>query len=122
MSSFDGKNLFSTGPHRFEVRGVELRHSTHEAPGSLGVRVGPQGVSGRTIFQTGHLIADDATALRELTSAIEAMLDGLAHELIDDLGRSWPQTVMLAFRLKTVERLGPRVRVPYRIEYLQLTP
>lgn len=122
MSRFAGDNLFDSGPHRFEVGGIELRRSTHEPPGSVGVRIAPQGVTGRVIQQHGRLIADDAHSLRALTDAIEARIDGSPHELIDDHARAWSGTVMLAFHPGPVTRLGPRVTLTYRIEYLQLSP
>lgn len=122
MTRFAGQNLFDSGPHHFEVGGIELRRSTHEPPGSVGVSIAAQGVTGRVIKQRGRLIADDAHALRVLTDAIEARIDGSPHELIDSHGRAWPGTVMLAFHPGPVTRLGPRATLNYRIEYLQLSP
>ena len=122
MSSFDSQNLFDAGPHSFHADGLVLRHATHENPGARGARVTGQGVRGRTITQTGQLFADDAMQMKQLTEAIEAKIDGQAHVLIDDHDRSWPDSVMLAFKPQSMRRVGTRWAITYRIEYLQVTP
>ena len=122
MSLFDGQDLFSSGPHRFEAGGLELRHAMHESPGSDGVAVSGQGRNGRAITQTGELVADSSAALRTLAEAIEARLDGLPHNLVDDNDRIWSDTVMLLFDARSTQRLGRRWKLSYRIEYLQVTP
>ena len=120
MSSFDQQNLFASGPHRIHVGGLSLRHVLQLTPDQRGVRLSSGGRSGRAITQVGDLIADDLTQLTALTDAIEAKLDGQAAELVDDLGRRWPATVMLSFEPGPVRRLGPRWAVSYRINYLQV--
>lgn len=120
MSSFDGQALFDSGPYQFHVGGMSLRHVVQDTPGGMGVRLSDLGTKGRAIVQEGDLIADDMGALQGLIDAVEAKVDGLAHELIDDQDRSWPGVVMLAFEPQPVTRLGPRWRVRYRIEYLQV--
>ncbi len=122
MSSFDAQDLFSSGPHRFHIGGLSLRHVLHETPRSRGVQLSSQGVHGRAITQTGDLLADDPTQMRNLTDAIESKLDGHSHELIDVTGRSWPNTVMISFDPQPLARVGTRWRTPYRINYLQATP
>lgn len=125
MSLFGGQDLFGSGPHRFEVGGLELRHTTHAPVGSAesrGVSVQSFGVSARPITQTGELIADDPQRLSELVHAIESMLDGQGRELIDERGQAWPDTVMTAFTPGPTRRLGARWHTPYRILYTQVTP
>jgi hypothetical protein len=122
MSSYGGKNLFGSGPHRFVAHGLSQRHQTHEQPGADGVRVTPLGRSGRTLEQTGTLLADDLASLTLQAAAIEAAMDGVAAELIDDLGRSWPGTLMLEFLPGDVKRIGPRFSVSYTIRYTQPQP
>lgn len=122
MSFFAGDNLFDSGPHRFNIGGIRLRHATHDIPGNLGAQLTGQGISARPIEQVGQLIADDDAALRTLTTAIEAKIDGLSHELVDHLGQTFPNTTMLAFLPGPIESLGPRLHLHYRINYLQLTP
>jgi hypothetical protein len=122
MSAFADQDLFRSGPHRFHVGGLALRHALQQSPAGEGVQLCAQGHAGRAITQTGDLVADDPVALQTLVSAIEALLDGQAHDLVDDLGRLWPDTVMLAFEPDAPRRLGPRWAVAYRIQYVQLTP
>lgn len=123
MSSFGGENLFDSGPHRFHVGGLALRHALQppDATAASGVRVSPSGRTGRFIRQRGDLLADDASTLDALRIAIESKLDGVPHLLIDDLGREWNNTILLAFDPSPAQRLGTRLRLPYRAEYLQLT-
>ncbi len=122
MSSFDGQDLFSSGPHRFHVGGLSLRHVLHESPGSRGVQLDDHGVQGRSITQKGDLLADNAPQMLTLTQAIEAKLDGLAHDLIDDADQTWRNTVMLSFEPQPLQAVGARWRVSYEINYLQVTP
>lgn len=122
MLSFDGENLFDSGPHRLHVGGLSLRHVLHEAPGGEGVRLTSHGRPGRSLTQTGELVADDATALAALTDAIEHKLDGQARTLAEDGGPSWANVVMLSFEPEAAQRVGTRVRIGYRIQYLQVTP
>ena len=122
MSSFDQLNLFASGPHTLRVGGLSLRHALQETPGSRGVRLTALGHHGRAIEQTGTLVADSPEALRSLAAAIESKLDGLAHELIDDVSRVWPSVVMLSFDPGPVTPLGRRFGLGYRIQYLQVTP
>ena len=122
MSSFGGESLFDSGPHRFLVGGLSLRHTLHDAIGGAGVGLSPQGHRAREITQTGELLGDSRDALHDLMVGIEGKLDGQARQLVDELGRTWRDTVMLRFDSGPMARLGPRFRVAYKIEYLQLTP
>lgn len=122
MSLFDGENLFGSGPHRFHIGGLSLRHVLHETAGGRGVRLSALGQHGRSITQAGKLIADSPDGLQILIDAVEAKLDGLSHVLVDDQGRSWPNTVMLSYDPGAVARAGARIQVSYGIQYLQLTP
>jgi len=122
MGNFGGQDLFGSGPHEFRVGGLSLRHVITETPGGRGVRLTDQGRNGRAIEQTGALIADDIETLGELRQAIEEMIDGQIHDLVDHLGRCWSQTVMLSFEPEVATRVGARWQVKYRIQYLQVTP
>jgi hypothetical protein len=121
MSHFDEQNLFSSGPHRFHVGGLSLRHVLQPTMGTRSVAIAALGQSGRAIAQEGDLLADDPAALHALAGAIEECLDGRSAELVDDLDQSWPDTVMLAFEPAPPRRVGARWALAYRIQYLQLT-
>jgi len=122
VSMFGGEDLFSSGPHRFHIGGVSLRHVLQETVGGRGVQLSPLGRHGRSITQTGDLVADDADGLRSLSDAVEQMLDGRVGLLVDPFGQSWLNTVMLSFAPEPMVRVGGRVHVSYTIQYLQLTP
>lgn len=120
--TFDGDALFSSGPCRLHVGGLALRHVLLDSPGGRGVRVSPQGTRGRAITQTGVLLADTADEMRELARRIEAKLDGHAHDLVDEAGALWANTVMLSFDPGEMTGLGPRRRMDYTITYVQVLP
>lgn len=122
MSSYAGEDLFGSGPHRFHVGGLELRHVLHETPGGRGVGLSSQGLQGRAVGQSGELVADDPGQMQQLINAIEAKVDGRGHTLVDEHGRSWGGVVMVKFRPGPLVRVGGRVRVSYRVDYFQTTP
>jgi len=122
MVTFDNEALFGSGPCRFRIGPVRLRHAVQHPPGSHGARVDAQGTEARSITQTGVLIADDPAALRTLTDAIREKLDGLTHTLVDNLGRTWPDTVMIQFEAQEAVRVGARWKTAYKVEYLRVMP
>jgi len=122
LSLFNGQDLFSSGPHEFRVGELSLRHTLHEMPGGRGVQLNHLGRHGRSIAQAGDLVADNPDQMRIFTEAIESELDGVSHELIDEVARAWPNTVMLSFEVGPLTRAGTRWRQSYQIKYLQLTP
>jgi len=122
MTTFDNESLFNSGPTRFNVGKVMIRHTTQHPPGSLGVRLDSQGREARQIIQTGTLIADTSNELQKLVDAIEAKADGLPHVLVDNLGRVWNSAVMLSFDPEPYRPVGVRWKVDYRVEYLQVLP
>jgi hypothetical protein len=121
VSTFGGEDLFNSGPHRFHVGGVVLRHVQHEMPGGLGVKVIGLGLEGREIIQTGDLIADDTEQMRTILSAIEARVNGQSYALMDDLEQIWPNTAMLYFKPEPTIQAGTRFKTAYTINYLQIT-
>jgi hypothetical protein len=122
MVTFDNAQLFASGPTRFKIGAVELRHAEQHSPGSLGVRLDSQGTLARKMTQGGSLIADNSVELQTLVDSIEAKLDGLPHTLVDNLGRVWSDTVMLRFDADEFVRIGARWKAAYRVEYLQVIP
>jgi len=122
MSSFDGENLFASGPCRFHVGGRELRYTTHAPADSDGVALRAAGRSGRSIRQVGTLAADSLAALVALGGAIEEKLDGRAATLVDHTGQRYDHSVMVRFHPAPARRVGPRWCIDYTIEYLQVLP
>ena len=122
LITFDGQDLFSSGPTRVHVGGASLRHARERPLTTRGEHVFSQGVNSRTITQTGTLVADTEQALHKQIEAIEAKLDGIAHPLVDDQQRTWPNVIMTAFEPATILPLGTRWKVDYRIAYVQANP
>ncbi len=122
MSSFKGKNLFGSGPHRFTVHGRSLRHAARPSPGGDGVQVTAQGRDARRVDQTGTLRADDVARMQAQLDAIEAELDGVAGELVDDRGRVYADVLMLQFAPGAIRGVGRRLALDYTIAYLQGQP
>lgn len=120
MVTFDGERLFESGPVSTTIGGRSLRHDEQAALDGLGVVIAGQGISGRAIEQDGTLMADTAEAMTGLTDAIEAKLDGLCHTLVDETGRTWTDTVLVAFEPGAMQRVGPRWKVEYRVRYVQV--
>lgn len=118
--TFDGQELFASGPARVEDRGASLRHAQQEPVGQLGARVVGQGRAARQLVQTGTLLADSPEELREQVTAIEAYLDGLPHELVDEHGRAWANVVMLAVEPRGLVGVGTRWKLEYRVNYVQV--
>jgi len=122
MIRFDGQLLFDSGPSRLAIGGVAIRQVTQPTLESRGVHMASQGLEGRSIVQRGTLTADSIKALREQREAIEMRCDGLPHELVDRFHNAWPNVIMLRFAPEAPERLGPRWKLDYRIDYEQLLP
>ena len=122
MVVFDNESLFASGTVRFEIGPVKLRHAIQHSPGSIGSRLDAQGLEARQIVQSGTLVADTPAALQIVTDAIRQKLDGRSYTLVDDLGRSWTDTVMTEYEVGPFTRIGARWKTAYRIEYLQVIP
>lgn len=122
MSRYAGQDLFSSGPHRFTPGGLTLVHETAHIPGEAGVRLTAVGQSARAIIQQGTLLADSLPELRQKMAAIESLLDGQSHPLLDDREQTFSDVVMTAFTPQVIGRIGTRWSVEYRIDYLQVSP
>ena len=122
MILFNQQNLFATGPSRLHVGGLSLRHESAPTPYDDGEHLITQGRSTRPIIQTGTLLADRPDQMSSLLDAIEDQLDGQIHELMDESRRVWPGVVMIRFAPGPILAAGPRCRVDYTIDYLQVQP
>jgi hypothetical protein len=88
MSSFDGEDLFGSGPHRFQTgaSGVQLELNARGAPGLPGSRaIGPLET---TVTVRGRLVAASDSGLRAQLSAINAKLTmpPVRGTLVDEQG------------------------------------
>ncbi len=120
--SFNGENLFDSGPCRLHTGGRQLRHTLQSPISGDGEALRSDGRTGRGITQTGRLAADSLVGLKLLGDAIEDKLDGLPATLIDQEGNELQNVVMVRFEPGAARRIGPRWMVDYRVEYVQVTP
>ena len=120
MSLFNEEDLFGSGPRRFTVAGLAARCETHDQPGADGQRLTPLGLTPRKIEQAGVLMADDAPGLGEQLDAIESALGARPADLVDHLGRTWPNVIMLMFKPGGVRRIAGRLAVEYQVFYEQV--
>ncbi len=120
MVTFNNESLFGSGPARFKIGPIKLRHTVQHPPGSRGVRIDQQGTEAREINQAGVLIADTPGELQVQVDAIEQKVDGLPYTLIDSVGRAWSNVVMLEVGVDSFERVGARWKAAYRVKYLQV--
>ena len=122
MITYNGLDLFSSGVARIVPGPLESRDAVAEVPDSIGSLAIGQGQRARLIRQDGRLAADDSGALLALIEAVSSQVGVGSATLIDEHGHAWPGCVMRRFEPSGIARLGPRVYVTYRIEYLQTTP
>lgn len=122
MITFNHQSLFDSGPAHLHVAGLTLRHAEQASPMADGTTLVAQGRSARPLTQTGTLLGDCPQQLTELVDQIEDCMDGRAYTLVDDTGRAWDGVVMLGFEPGPIVNLGPRLRVDYTIDYLQVNP
>ncbi|MBI1370306.1 MAG: hypothetical protein GC162_16855 [Planctomycetes bacterium] len=122
MSSYKSQSLFDSGPHRFHVHGLAQRHVDHELPGADGVRVTVMGRTGRSIDQTGTLLADGIAPMQVQLRAIEAAMNDEPGDLVDDTDRTWANVLMLSCEPGPIRRVGVRLAIDYTIHYMQVQP
>ena len=120
MPQYNNINLFQAGKAKITTGPIRLRYAAQPVLNMRGLRITAQGLHARSICQTGSLVGDNVEQLQQITRTIEEQLDGLAHTLTDDDGRSWPDTVMISFQPGSLIQLGPRWKLNYKIEYLQV--
>lgn len=122
MITYNGLDLFSSGPGLVEPGAIEGRDAVADSPGSIGASVVSQGVAPRRLIQRGTLVADDSDALQALIDAIQDQVSAGAADLIDRHGKVWPDCLMQRFETGVFHRLGPRMATAYEITYLQTHP
>ena len=120
MSSLDGNNLFSSGPHSFRPLAWQRQLDRRSFPWVDGELVLDIGMRSRTITQQGRLQASSAAALNSLISAIEQFVDGQAHVLVDNHGLSYPKVILETFEPATPLQHGRGFWCDYVANYRQL--
>jgi len=120
VSSFDGQDLFGSGPHSIRPDGWERQLQRRGFAGVDGELVLDLGLRSRAIQQTGRLQGASAAAVAALVAAIEAYQDGQVHELTDDHGRTYSSAILEQFQATTPIRRGRGYWCDYAAVYRQL--
>ena len=120
MSTLDGQDLFASGPHEVRV-GSRKRQSVRRGfPGLDGELQLDLGERARAIVQTGRLAAVSAAELQALVQQIDAFVDGAAHTLIDEHGRTHANVLLESFEPTTPLAASRGAWCDYEIRYRQL--
>ncbi len=120
MSSYNGQDLFSAGPHSFRLGPWRRSLQRRGFAGVNGEMVLDLGLRSRRVFQTGRLHADTSAGLKSLLDAINACCDGREHALVDNYGESLPRVILETFEPTTPVQRGRGYYCDYEIEYVQL--
>ena len=122
-STFKGKSLFSSGPHRTAVgpEGQQLvprlalneQEAGHAALGPLDTRI--------TI--RGRLVAPDVASLNALRESIRDELepDPTAGTLVDTHGRVWEGVIFASYTEEGRVELGRAASLGYSAEFVRLS-
>lgn len=121
MSSFNGQDLFSSGPHRFVYDVTGRLYLPPLAGANQDFATADYGPLELSVIQTGRLIADDDAGLIALIDAVRAVAESDDHgTLVDATGRSLTGMSMLRFTLTSTIDRGRVHSAPYEILYRQL--
>jgi hypothetical protein len=120
MSSLDGNNLFSSGPHSFRPLAWQRQLQRRSFPGLDGELVLDMGMRSRRIVQQGRLQASSASSLAALVAAIEHLVDVQPHLLLDNYGQTYSKVILETFEPTTPFQQGRGFWCDYTVNYLQL--
>ncbi|MEO1584968.1 MAG: hypothetical protein AAFR96_10415 [Planctomycetota bacterium] len=122
-SSFDGDDLFGSGPHRFqEGRGgwLVLPDESSGVPSTRNLIFGEFELR---VFVFGRLLAASDAALWQQRDAIATAIDDLAvATLVDQNGKSWSDMTLV--RVEWAEQVdrGRRVSIGYEARFHRFSP
>ncbi|HZW08091.1 MAG TPA: hypothetical protein VFF65_13290 [Phycisphaerales bacterium] len=117
MSTFDGLDLFGSGPCTFTAgpRGSQWARNVDLGTPAAGIQV----LGGHTVSVEvrGRLTAATAPALKAVTDALEAAA-GVKADLIDDTGRTWPDLTLIEIVYEAPPESGRLWSIPYRAYFV----
>ncbi len=117
-SSFNGDDLFGSGPHRFRVgrQGyLVLPDDSASVPTTRNV---VYGIFELQVFVVGRLVAASESGLWTLRDAVQASLDAfLIGDLVDLHGRTWAEMVFTRVEWGEQVDRGRTVSVPYEARF-----
>lgn len=119
MITFNGLQLFNSGPSSIDPGPLESRDAIAESPGSMGTSVITQGTAPQRLAQRGTLVADNTEALQTLIDTIQSQVGAGTATLVDQHNNVWADCLMQRFEAEPFRHLGPRYATDYEITYLQ---
>ena len=120
MSTFNGLDLFGSGPHSIRPGSWPREQVRRGMAGLDGEVVIDLGQRSREIQQTGRLQAATTAGLATLVDAIIAMHDGAAYTLVDNHNQSHTNAMIEMFAPETPLRRGVGYWCDYALTYRQL--
>ena len=117
-SSFNGDDLFGSGPHRVQVGRQGYLVLPDDSSGIPTTRNVVYGIFELQIFVRGRLVASSESALWTLRDAVQASLDAfLIGDLVDLHGRIWEDVVFTRVEWGEEVDRGRGVSVPYEARF-----
>lgn len=122
MITYNGLDLFSSGPCQIDAGPLESRQAISDIPDAIGATVIGQGTQPRSLTQRGQLIAASQQDLQLLFEGIEVVVGQGQADLVEASSNTWKGCVLQRFDHEPIQRLGPRYTARYTATYLQLQP
>ena len=122
-STFAGKSLFNSGPHRFAIRRVgRLTRGPFATPLDLPYTT-DEGVRELAIFHRGRLVATTNLSLWSKIDLIQTEAEAITvGTLIDHQGRSWSDMTLIRFEPSAWIDRGRVFTMTYEALYLRFGP
>lgn len=120
MSTFNGLDLFGSGPHSIRPGSWPREQMRRGMAGLDGEVVIDLGRRSREIHQTGRLQATTAAELAALIDAVIALHDGAAYTLVDNHSQTHTHVMIDTFAPETPLRRGAGYWCDYTLTYRQL--
>ncbi|HYC99837.1 MAG TPA: hypothetical protein VEB22_01300 [Phycisphaerales bacterium] len=119
MSSFDGLDLFGSGPCTFTAgpRGSQWARKIDLGTNDAGIHI--LGAHTVSVEVRGRLTAANAAALKAVTDALDAAA-GNKGDLVDDTGRTWPDLTLIEIVYEAPPESGRLWSIPYRAYFAGL--
>lgn len=120
MSTLDGIDLFSSGPHSIRPPAWTRQLERRNFPGISGELILDMGLRSRTIVQQGRLQATTAADLADIIARIQSLLDGQEHVLVDNHNLTYPRVLLERFEPSSELQHGRGFWCDYTLHYRQL--
>lgn len=118
--TLDGQNLFDSEQFEIQIESSSRDSMEKTICGLDGVLSIDKGKRTRKIKQTGTIRAKSQLQMNAKINAIENLIDGNSHTLIDDRAREFENLRIDAFKISDERESGNGICCDYQIIYTQL--